>query len=429
MTSTKEDRAYQLLDVIVEKGKCKNSRPRPSIYMAPDILRDLNPRSFEPRVVSIGPLHRGDKKLQAFEGHKPCYMFNLMQRTRECSQENMLKLCVQKMYESKEKIKDFYALEFYNEAKLVNMMIVDACFILEFLFVFKKNDKSQNKEGILLYKNLLFDLVLLENQIPFFVLEEIFQCTLLKYHPSHSLLELIHPLLDVVNIFKIEGTINYIPINEPRHILSLLHQFYKPPVDITKGGVLRTIFPSVTDLDRAGVSFEPNKNAKWLMGMEVKLNRLQCVFQFWSKPILKMPVLKVDDNTDLVLRNLIAYEQSGSNHDAYVTSYAFALDSLVDTQPDVAKLVDSKVLLNFLGSDEEVANFINSMCKDAVLENFFYKNQWEALNNHYEGYWTKNIAMLKRNYFGSPWSMIALVAGIILFVLTVVQTIFTVIPP
>ncbi|MFS8001615.1 hypothetical protein Hanom_Chr13g01192401 [Helianthus anomalus] len=54
------------------------------------------------------------------------------------------------------------------------------------------------------------------------------------------------------------------------------------------------------------------------------------------------------------------------------------------------------------------------------------------LNHYYNGYWSKNITTnmlsLRRTYFNNPWNIIALFAGILLFVLTVVQTIFTVNP-
>ncbi|KAJ0783194.1 hypothetical protein HanRHA438_Chr01g0021451 [Helianthus annuus] len=161
------------------------------------------------------------------------------------------------------------------------------------------------------------------------------------------------------------------------------------------------------------------------MGMDVTSYELPCFFGFWSKPTLKMPVLDVHHFTELVLRNLIAYEQSFESNN-YITSYAIAMDRLVNTQEDVAKLIDSKVLVNYMGSNEEAANMINSICKEIAGVDFFYQKQWTTLNRYCDGYWPKNIARMRRTYFSSPWNMIALLAGIILFALTVVQTIFTI---
>ncbi|MFS7896857.1 hypothetical protein Hanom_Chr14g01248051 [Helianthus anomalus] len=89
-------------------------------------------------------------------------------------------------------------------------------------------------------------------------------------------------------------------------------------------------------------------------------------------------------------------------------------------------LVTSKVIVNHKGSNEEAANMINKICKEVFPEHFFYTEQWEQLDIHFNSYWPRKIVKLKRTYFSSPWSIIALFAGIILFVLTVVQTIFTI---
>ncbi|CAH1433033.1 unnamed protein product [Lactuca virosa] len=144
-----------------------------------------------------------------------------------------------------------------------------------------------------------------------------------------------------------------------------------------------------------------------------------------GKPTLKMPVLRINNFTELVLRNLIAYEQY-FGHDTYVTSYAMAMGMLVNTEEDIAKLIKSKVLINHIGSNEKAANAMNSLCKELPVLNFCYVDEWKQLDVRYNSYWPKNIAALKRTYFSSPWSMIALIAGVALFALTVVQTIYTV---
>ncbi|KAJ0956827.1 hypothetical protein HanPSC8_Chr01g0020061 [Helianthus annuus] len=137
-----------------------------------------------------------------------------------------------------------------------------------------------------------------------------------------------------------------------------------------------------------------------------------------------MPVLCVDDSTEVLLRNLIAYEQSfeTGNH---ITSYAVAMDMLVNSQEDVAKLIDSRVLVNDMGSNEEVANMINNLGKHVITYSF-YSEQWETLNKYCNSYWPKHIARMRSTYFNSPWNMIALLVGTIIFSLTVVQTYFTV---
>lgn len=46
-----------------------------TICMVPNTLRNLNPTAYTPRITSIGPLHKGDKHLQAMEEHKVTYIY------------------------------------------------------------------------------------------------------------------------------------------------------------------------------------------------------------------------------------------------------------------------------------------------------------------------------------------------------------------
>lgn len=43
-----------------ENGEVQGKGLPPLIYMVPSVIRDLSPSSFNPKVVSIGPLHRQD---------------------------------------------------------------------------------------------------------------------------------------------------------------------------------------------------------------------------------------------------------------------------------------------------------------------------------------------------------------------------------
>nr|GFA90363.1 hypothetical protein CTI12_AA447210 [Tanacetum cinerariifolium] len=67
---------------------------------------------------------------------------------------------------------------------------------------------------------------------------------------------------------------------------------------------------SVVELDRSGVRFSATRDAKWPMAMELKYSRFICFPLSWSKPTLEMPVLRIHDHSELVIRNFIVYEQS-----------------------------------------------------------------------------------------------------------------------
>ncbi|KAI3809866.1 hypothetical protein L1987_19469 [Smallanthus sonchifolius] len=196
--------------------------------------------------------------------------------------------------------------------------------------------------------------LLLENQIPFIVLEGIFECTISKFDQTAILIDVIHAVLEHVNPFKENKLKRTFSSNTTRHhhhnhhILSLLHQCYEYQ-DAKSSEFSNSRFPSAVELDRAGVSFKRARDTEWPLVMEVKLRRFPYFSFSWGKPTLIMPELDINDFTELVLRNLIAYEQFSANVTQYITSYAMAMDMLIDTQEDIAKLVESKVLVNHIG--------------------------------------------------------------------------------
>ncbi|KAL4560023.1 hypothetical protein LXL04_032171 [Taraxacum kok-saghyz] len=411
----------QILLNRVTNGKNHANKLPPSIHTVPSMFRDQSPISFNPRVVSIGPLHKEDKKLQEFEVHKESSVHNLLRRL-DSSPEKTLQSCVQKVNDSIDQIRGCYAgMKAYNDVELSNMMVMDGCFILEFIYNFSYDMPIVT--NMLFQQAVIYDLVLLENQIPFFVLNDIYQCTIWKSECDQDplpLSEFIFPFLKFLHLFKEDLDIKNIDTNTTDdHILGLLHKCYWPRCIIVASDSYSSPTHSAVDLDRAGVNFKPNKYTKWSMAMRVKLHR----FRFWAKPTLSMPVLHIHDYTELILRNLMAYEHStlGIN---FVTSYVIAMDMLLDTEEDISTLVKSKVLVNNLGSNVEAADMMNSLCKEVAWVHFFYSKEWRMLDNYCRAYWPKNVARLRTTYFNSPWNIIALVAGIVLFGLAVVQTIY-----
>ncbi|KAD3336162.1 hypothetical protein E3N88_31681 [Mikania micrantha] len=427
----------------VEKEHNLNEQITPSIRRAPRTLRVLSSWSFSPRVVSIGPLHRDNKKVKAFERQKATYLTNLMNHITSSTPGVIMNSCMEKVYASMKKIKACYVLtKKYDDVEFAEMMVMDACFILGFIhqtFKLKSADMFHAED-------VVCDLVLLENQIPFFFLEEIFKCTIAKLMPNTSLVVFMHPVLSILNLFNSDVDLNIlknISVDDTHHILSLLHECYKPQFSSKpqKNEIILKEFSSkpqkneiilkefsitkphsAVDLDKAGVKFKPNRSPTWVLGMKMEF---PCFLWSWCKCTLRMPIFYVTDFTEVTLRNLLAYEELRQTHD-YITSYAFVINMLVNTQDDVAKLVDSEVLVNVMGSNEEVAKMINKICKELAVVNSLYRQQWKTLDEYYNSYWPKHIGWMRRTYFSSPWNIIALIVGSIIFALTIVQAIFTI---
>ncbi|PWA46279.1 hypothetical protein CTI12_AA514370 [Artemisia annua] len=389
-----DDNVQQLLN-IDEEVQDRSKHHSWSIYMVPSVIRDLSPRYYTPQVVSIGPLHHQDKHLKGFEVVKATYMHNLFHnvlRPWDSTPEQIMKACVTKVSSSIDQIKACYiGMKTYPNSKLVKMMVTDACFILAFIYNHNIS-YSPLGENEMLYSHILIDMFLIENQIPFFVLQDIFECTFRKLHPALSLADFNFCIQRSGQIFEGDFVMENSDISLTQdHILGFLHKSYqnldcKKPDRNPSTRRKRLKAHSVVELDRSGVRFGKKLDAKWPKDMELEFSRFLCFPLSWSKPTLKMPVLDVPE--------------------------------------DVAMLTKSQVLSHGLGSDEKAANLINSMLKEVPITDFYYANEWEQIDKYYNACWPNLIEQLNRKYFSNPWSVIALIAGIVLFALTVVQAVY-----
>ncbi|KAK9048527.1 hypothetical protein SSX86_032508 [Deinandra increscens subsp. villosa] len=399
------------------------------IYTVPSRLRDVSLSSFTPRVVSIGPIHRGRANLKLMQDKKATYLDELL--TEVCSPErgsraDILTRCEKKVSDSIKEIKRYYFGKYfmkdgYSDDKLVQIMVMDACFILQFINkLFKAGDELY--ENRLRSRSVGVDLVLLENQIPFFVLKDIYEVTFETLKPPpHSLTEMLHELLERVNPFAEKLNIDTVGnLSDERtpplyHILGILHEFYKP--ERTERPIITAIPAaySAVELHKVGVRFRPNKDKKFLMAVKFQHSL--------HKPTLKMPRVLIDNFFEVIMRNLIAYEQYSTPVKNYATSYAMAMDMIVATPGDVAKLVKSNVLVNNLGSNEKASYMINNICKDVTFPDFYYIESWERTKKYYNS-WYKIPWVFTRKYCSTPWKAIALLAAVIVFSIAIIQFIF-----
>ncbi|KAM3762761.1 hypothetical protein ACB098_01G370300 [Castanea mollissima] len=353
------------------------------IYKVPYHLRKWNEESYSPRVISIGPYHHNKEKFQTMEKHKVRYFKSFMQRAEnEINLENL----VTTITEMEDIIRHCYVhtvqlerddfLSWKNGSTEDNPMLVEAW----------------------LYPMVSHELLLLENQLPFFIIKKIYHLAL----PSRSnSLSLIHLTFDYFGYLNIH---NKASEGEIKHFTDLLRFFALPPHDKLPQRNPKAVFPkySATQLREAGVKFEvvPNK----------------CVLDLsFKEGVLKIPLLKFEDYTE-------AFE-------SYITDFYILLDYLIDTNKDVDLLAEKGIINNGLGDSNAMAFMINNLNKE-----IFWKNMnsdlcrlCEELNAFYEKPWHRWKAILRNQYFSTPWRPASTIAAIILLVLTLIQTVCSII--
>ena len=108
--------------------------------------------------------------------------------------------------------------------------------------------------------------------------------------------------------------------------------------------------PRVEQLHERGVKFAKQKGHD----LYVSFDRKTCT--------LKLPAIKMDDRTDTVMRNLLAFEDT-KNAEKPLRCYVEMMNRLIDTAGDVQLLRNKGIIHSDLGSDKEVADIWNDMAK------------------------------------------------------------------
>ncbi|KAI8528285.1 hypothetical protein RHMOL_Rhmol12G0138000 [Rhododendron molle] len=145
---------------------------------------------------------------------------------------------------------------------------------------------------------------------------------------------------------------------------------------------------------------------------------------------LRLPPIVVDDTSESMFLNLIAFERLHVGVGNGVTSYIFFMDSIIHSAKDVSLLHDKGIIQNAIGNDKAVAELFNSISKNATLDQAsslavvlrevhkYCKKRW---NN-----WRLNLYL---SYFAflakRPWWRFSVGLALFLSVLTILQTVYT----
>ncbi|XP_047181476.1 UPF0481 protein At3g47200-like [Vigna umbellata] len=241
------------------------------IYKVPHHLHKLNVEAYTPYFISIGPLHSEKPELKQ-EKLKQRY-FHAFWKT--LSQRQSLALSKYKVFleENKEKIGNSYSEpELHKNENFVDMILLDSVFIME-LFLRKAN-KSEKKNDLMfttswICKMTQRDLLLLENQLPMFVLEELHTRVILgdngtkenclkftelafnyfeDYYP-HKSIQKVEMIKNCESCLNFTDLIRYTYL--PRQI-----QVHKNSSQHFTPCAVECVLRTATKLDEAGVSFE-----------------------------------------------------------------------------------------------------------------------------------------------------------------------------
>lgn len=411
----KIDRKPTLLSETAGNNSC-------CIFRVPQSLVEINEKAYKPRIVSIGPYHHGQAHLMMIEEHKWRFLRHLLSRKEDPSET--LSLCFRAVANLETNIRECYSeTNEFRSHDFVEMMVLDGCFIIELFCKFTglvdkdPNDPIFKMNWIIPF--LMRDLLKLENQIPFRVLQSLFDILVLNSRISLACLTLkfFSYMLE-----RPASVLNKAITFDGKHLLDLVRLSFRPSAnqerrrDQRRDTFLRFIQPA-EKLHRAGIKFKTRNNKDSFLDIK------------FTNGVLRVPPLPMDDFISSFFLNCVAFEQCYGHCPKHITDYATFLGCLIHTPTDAAFLCDHKIIENCFGTDEEVACFFTNVGKDVAFDirRSYLSKLIEDVNEYYWNDWHVRWASLRHKYFDSPWSGISVLAAIFLLILTTIQAAFAVI--
>ncbi|XP_072972937.1 UPF0481 protein At3g47200-like [Typha angustifolia] len=417
---------------------------RCTIYRVPPEIRSTLPEAYTPMAVCIGPFfysERNGTKLRQMQDYKWTCMRKLMPND-EYSGWLKVGLVLMKILEPT--IRASYSDEIkMSSDDLAEMLLLDGCFILHLLLKHSEGaeisrtdptdeDGMQVIGRIWIWNLVRYDLLLLENQIPFVVIIHLYILLINNnYGPedfngagSHlvacgrRLFSSIHPSGADAS-FSAECD----PI-----VCHLLHLFYlsipqyaQPTRYRYRSALLEEAphgIPSAEELQDAGVKLKKRKNA--ISFLDIK----------FRKGVMEIPPLEVHDYSNSLFRNLIAFEQCHPGTNFQITVYAAFMDCLLNTPKDSRLLHLSGIINNRMTADQDAAHFFRRICSQVHYssDRSYLRDLCADVNKYKLSRRHKWRAALVRDYFSSPWVIISFLAAIFLLLLTAGQTFYTIYP-
>ncbi|KAJ9182397.1 hypothetical protein P3X46_006398 [Hevea brasiliensis] len=392
------------------------------IFKVPSDLRSVNEKAYEPQMIAIGPYHHGKDHLIAMEEHKIRYLQSFLRG----GDKNDVSRYVQLIRGLEESARKCYAEPFCLPGDaFVEMLLLDGCFIIEFIFKLAARDVEDPIIGSdHKLRGVMLDLLLLENQLPFFILRELLVTRAVIQNPENNFIGLILSVYD-----------SYLPgpgcdpfpchiytpeeMTQIKNLLGLLHDYWKPSrarieAYSEQREHVQKFIRCATELKEAGIKFKSVKGCN-LFDIKFEHGRFE------------IPKIEIADNTELVLLNLIAYEQLTSYENPYYfTDYMVFMDCLIDSAKDVELLCRREIIVNRLGDDETLATLFNKIGKYVVRNRVLYADIAKKVDEHCKKRRNLWMAKLRHDYFNTPWALISVLAAIMLLLLTWTQTVYSV---
>ncbi|KAK3012676.1 hypothetical protein RJ639_009872 [Escallonia herrerae] len=431
---------FEWINAIKGNKPSRSHAEQRRIQKVPMLLRkdEHKTHEYDPLVVSFGPYHHGKKELQLAEKIKPAILRIYISGCGGNAYNDLYNKVLEVIHVARNCYVEG-TTEAYTDNEFAEMMLLDGCFLVS---IFECIALPAGKEqlmalyehlGVLATMKLVRDMFLLENQLPYKVLDVLMR---VKYEDVGE--DIINKFFNLLNSGKMFRS-KLKEREEPFHILEMYRTFflskvgkpanslnleYTPTVitptgfqDINEHNYMKKIssFPSATELKAKGIYFRPSNTIRFE--------------SFCLYGMLELPSRIITSSSKTIFKNMIAYEMCPHNpNDFRITSYISLMKSLVDAPEDVKVLRSAGVLMNSLGSGEDVIKMYDEI-GTPVVNSYIFNEVRERIQQHCNSKAKTSLAQLTSEYFSSPWTIIALLATSCLLFFSLLQTYFAMSPP
>ncbi|CAO2832359.1 unnamed protein product [Amaranthus hypochondriacus] len=343
---------------------------------------------YHPKMVSIGPFHHGKTRLLHMEHHKWDYLNALL--SRQLTLDSTLDKCVEELKLLEPKIRACYQgnLPFQTD-ELLKIILVDACFIIELFLRYSIRGLRRRDDPLFRspqkFHILRNDLSLLENQIPFFVLQRIYCLVSLpkeweRLSVSELSLKFFKPMIPtdvqlILEKYSFEGS---------SHLLDLIWKSYLPSfskIPMSEGSGSGRNLLSASKLKE--------------LQIKVKATEAESILDVkFIKGVLIIPSLNIHNYMEALFGNFIAMEHCHVGKMKHISSYVFLMKGLIQSEKDVNLFFKRGIFINYIGQKEDIVNMYNNLCQHINLDRFYYEGMWEQLM----GYTTTRWDVLQYNF-------------------------------
>ncbi|CAH1423017.1 unnamed protein product [Lactuca virosa] len=500
---------------IVEPDDEEISKIPVCIYIVPKVLLATDPESYIPQQVALGPFHHWREEVYDMQRYKleaARRTQKFMNTSFECMVESMMK-----QDEPRIRASYYKFLDMPGEV-LVWIMAVDMAFLLEFLRVYSIKEQRRTLEKVtssmshlvdasgkkLCHMAILRDLVMVENQIPLFLMKTMLEHNLRDNEKKSAaetlklmLMGLYHELspfkeqeLPDIDIDDCDHLLDFlyhmtVPINKELHIEAIEVEYEGITEEAGDGDQDKESFAKPSDLRRFmdfiwKILSKSNaallkifkkiifgKPVTVVMKLPWKILSNLPILKLFKEPVenmlrnfhgggeekskddsndskvplieeikipfdnatstLFLPVVNLDVNTEVYLRNLVAYEACVAAGPLVVARYTELMNGIIDTE-EGAKLLSKKgIVLNHLKSEKEVADLWNGMSKSVKLTKVPKMDKViEDVNKRYAKTWRVKLSKFMKKYVFASWRILTLLAALFLLFLSTVQALCSV---